>query len=124
MNINISSVSYSNNQSPSIQHDKHHEVIIQAQHTNEIAKAQEIKAEQEKEARDDLLEKSIQQANVSLSSSNRYFQRQVHEKTGAIIYTLHDSSTKEVLAEFPQKKLQDMIAGMWEDMGLFIDKKA
>lgn len=73
---------------------------------------------------EEMLEKSIEQANKTLKQYNRYIERSVHEKTKAIMYVMKDTSTDEVVREFPPKKIQDMIAKMWELAGLFVDEKA
>ncbi len=73
---------------------------------------------------DELMEQGIKQANKTLKNSNRYIEREVHEKTHAVMYKLKDSVTGEVIAEFPPKKIQDMVAKMWELAGLFVDEKA
>lgn len=73
---------------------------------------------------DEIIQKSVEQANQSLKAYNRYIQRDVHETTHAIMYKIKDSKTDEVIAEFPPKKIQDMIAKMWEIAGLFVDEKA
>lgn len=72
----------------------------------------------------DLIEKSIEKANQELSKSNRFIQRSVHEVTHAVIYTVRDTRTNEVITEFPQRKIQDMIAKIWELAGLFVDENA
>lgn len=72
---------------------------------------------------EELLEKSVDQANKSLEQHNRYIQRKVHDVTKTVMYTLKDSETEEVIAEFPPEKLQDMIAKMWELAGLVIDER-
>lgn len=50
--------------------------------------------------------------------------REVHEVTGAVIYKIVDTNTAYYRQEFPPKKIQDMIAKMWELAGLFVDEKA
>ncbi len=40
------------------------------------------------------------------------------------MYVMKDTETNEVIREFPPKKIQDMIAKMWEIAGLFVDEKA
>ncbi len=72
---------------------------------------------------EELLEKSVHQANKTLEQHNRYIERKVHDVTKAVMYTLKDSETEEVIAEFPPEKLQDMIAKMWEIAGLVIDER-
>ncbi|GAB6107670.1 flagellar protein FlaG [Fusibacter bizertensis] len=73
---------------------------------------------------DEILKKSVEQANKSLEIYNRVIERSVHSKTHTIMYTVKDSKTGEVIQEFPPKKIQDMIAKMWELAGLFVDEKA
>ncbi len=73
---------------------------------------------------DEMLDKAVEQANKSLENYNRYIERSVHEKTKAIMYVMKDTKTNEVIREFPPKKIQDMIAKMWELAGLFVDEKA
>jgi uncharacterized FlaG/YvyC family protein len=73
---------------------------------------------------DEMLEKSIEQANKSLEMYNRKIERAVHEVTHTVMYTVRDTVTNEVIQEFPPRKIQDMIAKMWELAGLFVDEKA
>lgn len=80
--------------------------------------------EENKQQQEDMLQESVKQANKTLKQYNRYIEREVHEVTHTVMYKLMDSSTKEVIAEFPPKKIQDMIAKMWELAGLFVDEKA
>lgn len=72
---------------------------------------------------EELLKNSVDQANKTLLLYNKYIERDVHPVTHAIIYKLKDSETNEVISEFPPKKIQDMIAKMWEMAGLFVDKR-
>lgn len=73
---------------------------------------------------EDVLNEAVKQANQSLKMFDRRIERTIHEVTKAVMYTLRDTKTNEVIAEFPPKKIQDMIAKMWELAGLFVDKKA
>lgn len=73
---------------------------------------------------EEMLEKSVEQANKSLEMYNRKIERAVHDVTHTIMYTVRDTITNEVIQEFPPRKIQDMIAKMWELAGLFVDEKA
>lgn len=73
---------------------------------------------------DEMMKQAMDQANKSLAVYNRYIERAVHEVTHAVMYTIKDTKTDEVIAEFPPRKIQDMIAKMWEIAGLFVDEKA
>lgn len=72
---------------------------------------------------DDMLNSSLEQANKTLGAYDKYIERSVHEKTHTIMYVLRDTVTKEVIREFPPKKIQDMIAKMWELAGLLVDER-
>ncbi len=88
----------------------------------EEAKPQET--DHEAVINDEMIEKSVEQANKALKVYNRKIERNVHEVTKAIMYTMKDTETNEVIKEFPPRKIQDMIAKMWELAGLFVDEKA
>ncbi len=72
----------------------------------------------------EMMEQAVKQANKSLSGVNKQIERSVHETTHTVMYVLRDTVTKEVISEFPPKKIQDMIAKMWELAGLFVDERA
>lgn len=84
---------------------------------NEKEKREAIEIDQK------VLDKSISQANKALKVYNRRIDREIHETTHAMMYKIVDTETKEVIREFPPKKIQDMIAKMWELAGLFVDEE-
>lgn len=73
---------------------------------------------------DEMLDKAIAVANKTLAKHNNFIERSVHDVTKTVMYVMKDSTTDEVIREFPPKKIQDMIAKMWEIAGLFVDEKA
>lgn len=81
-------------------------------------------SEESSEYSEEILKHSITQANKSLAQHNRVVERSVHDVTKTVMYTVRDTVTQEVIAEFPPKRIQDMIAKMWELAGLFVDEKA
>lgn len=82
-----------------------------------------IKSLQDPELDEAVMIKAVDQANKSLKQYNRSIEREVHETTKTVMYKLIDSDTDEIIAEFPPKKIQDMVAKMWELAGLFVDEK-
>lgn len=88
-----------------------------AQKVHEAVQGDEVKDEQ-------VLAEAVKQANKTLGQYNRYIDREVHDVTKTVMYSIKDKVTNEVIAEFPPKKIQDMIAKMWELAGLFVDEKA
>lgn len=73
---------------------------------------------------DKMLNKALNSANNNLKNFDRVIERSVHEKTRIVMYVIKDTKTNEVIAEFPPKKIEDMIAKMWELAGMFVDEKA
>ena len=73
---------------------------------------------------DEMLDKAIEVANKTLAKHNNFIERSVHDVTKTVMYVMKDTQTDEVIKEFPPKKIQDMIAKMWEIAGLFVDEKA
>ncbi|HYF84372.1 MAG TPA: flagellar protein FlaG [Clostridia bacterium] len=71
----------------------------------------------------EMLDNAVEQANKTLGTYNKYIVRSVHEKTHTIMYVLKDTITNEVIREFPPRKIQDMIAKMWELAGLLVDER-
>jgi len=72
---------------------------------------------------DELMEKSVKQANKALKQHHRRIDRSVHDVTKTVMYKMIDTDTDEVIREFPPQKIQDMIAKMWELAGLFVDEE-
>ena len=73
---------------------------------------------------DEMLDKAVEVANKTLAKHNNFIERSVHDVTKTVMYVMKDTVTDEVIREFPPKKIQDMIAKMWELAGLFVDEKA
>jgi uncharacterized FlaG/YvyC family protein len=73
---------------------------------------------------DEMLDKAVEMANKTLAKHNNFIERSVHDVTKTVMYVMKDTQTNEVIKEFPPKKIQDMIAKMWEIAGLFVDEKA
>lgn len=71
----------------------------------------------------EIQKRAIEQANKSLKQYDRVIERAVHPVTHTLMYTVKDEKTNEVIAEFPPRKIQDMVAKMWEMAGLVVDAK-
>ena len=68
--------------------------------------------------------KAVEKLNKFLKEENTYAEYSVHEKFGDIMVKIIDENTKEVIAEYPPKKILDLIAKLCELSGIAIDKKA
>jgi flagellar protein FlaG len=96
-----------------------------SQNVQQITTNKDVVGEDERDSVEpEILAKSVEQANKTLKLYDRTLELSVHEVTHTIMYKLKDTRTNEVIMEFPPKKIQDMIAKMWELAGLFVDEKA
>lgn len=90
----------------------------------ELVQSKDWKSDRQEESiTPEMMDQAIKQANKALGGTNKAIERSVHETTHTVMYVLRDTVTKEVIREFPPKKIQDMIAKMWELAGLFVDEK-
>ena len=71
----------------------------------------------------EVMDESLKIANKSLERFDRSITREIHPVTHSVMYKIVDTKTNNVIAEFPSKKIQDMIAKMWEIAGLVVDEK-
>lgn len=69
----------------------------------------------------DQMRKAVEYLNKDLSTSEAVFG--VHEGTNRLTIKIVDKETKEVIRELPPEKTLDMIAKIWEIVGLFVDEK-
>ncbi len=92
---------------------------------NQIQKDNKLETEKDVQQimTDEMMEKSVNQANKALKQHHRRIDRSVHDVTKTVMYKMIDTDTDEVIREFPPRKIQDMIAKMWELAGLFVDEE-
>ena len=70
------------------------------------------------------IEKSVEKLNKFLEDENVHAVYERHDKFNTIMIKIVDNNTKEVVAEYPPKKILDMVAKMCEMVGILVDKKA
>jgi len=56
--------------------------------------------------------------------SDTHYEFRLHEKTGTMMCKLVDNETDEIVKEIPSEKILDMVAGIWELVGIIVDEKA
>ncbi|HEX3010710.1 MAG TPA: flagellar protein FlaG [Syntrophomonadaceae bacterium] len=66
---------------------------------------------------------AIKEVNKKLTFHNKRLQFSVHDKTKQIMVKVVDELTGEVIREIPPKKVLDMVAMTWEEIGLLVDEK-
>lgn len=65
----------------------------------------------------------IQRANKEFVVYDRKFEFSIHEKTKQIMVKVIDATTDEVIRELPPEKVLDMVAAIWEVVGIIVDRK-
>ena len=101
------------------------QAVRQSRNKNEIKNQNKLEVEKDVQQimTDEMMEKSVDQANKALKQHHRRIDRSVHDVTKTVMYKMVDTDTDEVIREFPPQKIQDMIAKMWELAGLFVDEE-
>jgi flagellar protein FlaG len=70
------------------------------------------------------LEALLEETNRSLQEEGKtHFQIAVHERTGRIMVNVVDNEPKEVIREVPPEKILDLVANIWEMVGIIVDER-
>lgn len=91
--------------------------MVNAFEKNELVmKEDERKADDFKSLTEDL-------KKVSIEIKNTRFEFDIHEATKRVIVKVIDKTTDKVISEIPPEKFLDLIADIWKQVGLIVDKK-
>lgn len=69
------------------------------------------------------IEKEIDSLNEFLKGSSTHLKFQLHEKLGEYYVQVVNDHSDEVIREIPSKKILDMVAQMYEMVGILVDEK-
>lgn len=69
------------------------------------------------------LEDLVEKINRAVFGENERMEFQIHERTGRMLVKLVDNETDEVIREIPPEKMLDLIANIWEMVGILVDKR-
>lgn len=85
----------------------------------------QVKEEEREKAslREHELIQTIERANAVLKGVDKRFEFSIHEGTKEIMVKVIDDATNEVIREIPPEKILDMVAKMWELVGILVDRK-
>lgn len=68
-------------------------------------------------------EELVEEASAALEVVNTELAFHIHEGTGRPVIQLVEANTRKVIREIPPEKMLDIVAGIWEWAGLFVDRK-
>lgn len=66
---------------------------------------------------------AIEKANRALMGDMRKFEFSIHDRTKQIMVKVINSETNEVIREIPPEKILDMVATIWEMVGIIVDER-
>ena len=69
------------------------------------------------------LEKAVEESNRLIFKNDRRFEFKVHERTGRYLVKLVDNETDEVIKEIPPEKILDLVASIWDLVGILVDER-
>lgn len=69
------------------------------------------------------LERAVDDTNNMIFKDNKRFEFKVHEGTGRIMVKLIDKETDEVIKEIPPEKILDLVASIWDLVGILVDER-
>lgn len=68
------------------------------------------------------LKRVVSEANRYVVGLNVEFFIETHEATNRTIVQLRDIETDEIIKEFPPRELLDIVADIWEQVGILVDR--
>lgn len=66
---------------------------------------------------------AVEQINKLLTKNDTHLEFSIHEKTKDIIVKVIDEETGELIREVPPERILNMVAIIWEQIGLLVDEK-
>lgn len=69
------------------------------------------------------LKKAVESTNRMFFGEKDHYEFKIHEGTGRIMVRLIDNDSGEVIKEVPPEKILDLVAGIWELVGILVDKR-
>lgn len=71
----------------------------------------------------DDLEDAVKSTNDLIFQNDRRFEFKVHERTGRMMVKLLDKDTDEIIKELPPEKILDLVASIWDLVGILVDER-
>ena len=69
------------------------------------------------------LDNAVEVANKIVTGKNERFEFKIHERTGRTMVKLIDNETDEVIKEIPEEKMLDLVASIWDLVGILVDER-
>ena len=94
----------------------------------EIKNVKKIEPQQEiqkytKEYNQSDLQRAVEETNRLIFKDKGRFEFKIHERTNRMMVKLVDKETDEVLKEIPPEKILDLVASIWDLVGILVDER-
>lgn len=96
---------------------------LQEKKPNEQVLNQQELQQRKHDLNKDELEKAVEQTNRIIFKDDNRFEFKVHERTGRIMVKLINKKTDEVVKEIPPEKILDLVASIWDLVGILVDER-
>ncbi|MEA4924177.1 MAG: flagellar protein FlaG [Syntrophomonadaceae bacterium] len=70
------------------------------------------------------ISQAVEAINKTLEPHNTRLEFSIHDKTKGIMVKVINEKTGEIIREVPPKRVLDMVAMTWDELGLIVDEKA
>lgn len=77
----------------------------------------------EKQFKREDLENALKSTNEMIFHNDRRFEFKTHERTGRMMVKLVDKETDEIIRELPPEKILDLVASIWDLVGILVDER-
>jgi len=69
------------------------------------------------------LQKAVEEANKFIFRDKGKFEFKVHERTNRMMVKIVDKETDETIKEIPSEKILDLVASIWDLVGILVDER-
>ena len=69
------------------------------------------------------LQRAVEETNRLIFKDKGRFEFKIHERTNRMMVKLVDKDTDEVLKEIPPEKILDLVASIWDLVGILVDER-
>lgn len=69
------------------------------------------------------LQAAVDDTNRIIFGDDNRFEFRIHERTGRFMVKLINKETDEVIKELPPEKILDLVASIWDLVGILVDER-
>lgn len=103
--------------------DKSLDNNLREKKSNYVQWEEDRRQEKSYEPEKDYLEKAVEETNQMIFKDDRRFEFRIHEGTKRIMVKLIDNETDEIVKEIPPEKILDLVASIWDLVGILVDER-